>query len=139
MRTGPVGCGVAVVVKNGKQILLIKRRGAHGAGTWSVPGGWVEPEEGPERAARRELYEEVRLETVIDHLMFFGWTHTIHESDATEDICLWFRTELDLCLTTGPMIGDPEKIADMDWFPVWRLPVPLFAPLEAKLMKGAIL
>ena len=35
-----VGCA-AIIIRDGK-FLMMKRAGKHGAGTWSVPGGWQE-------------------------------------------------------------------------------------------------
>ena len=31
--------GVGCIVRRGSQLLLVRRRGAHGSGTWSTPGG----------------------------------------------------------------------------------------------------
>jgi 8-oxo-dGTP diphosphatase len=123
-----VGVGVAVVVKRGQRILLIKRNGKHGAGTWSVPGGWMEPGEGPIAAARRELQEEVGLEADADCLGQRGYTWTVHP-EGVEDVCLWFMdaTPHDFSLTP-PRIMEPEKIADLGWFPSYHLPQPLFPP-----------
>ena len=39
-RHAGVGVGV-LIIRNGK-ILLIKRTGSHGAGTWSPPGGHID-------------------------------------------------------------------------------------------------
>lgn len=136
-RTGPVGCGVAVIVKEGKFVLLIRRKGRHGNGTWSVPGGWVEQGEGPEQAAVRELREEVGLRTEVEHLTFDGWTWTVHKDDNAEDICLWFKIERAFC-EGRPSIKEPEKISELDWFSSWLLPDPLFATFEARLKKGAL-
>lgn len=49
-----VGVGVAVIVKRGGKILLIKRQGSHGAGTWAPPGGHIDFGESVEETARRE-------------------------------------------------------------------------------------
>jgi predicted NUDIX family NTP pyrophosphohydrolase len=48
-----VGVGV-MVVRNG-EVLFGRRRGAHGAGTWSLPGGHLEAGESVEACALREL------------------------------------------------------------------------------------
>ena len=54
-----VGVGV-FVFKDGK-ILLGKRKNAHGAGTWSFPGGHIELFEELYECAYRELREETGL------------------------------------------------------------------------------
>jgi 8-oxo-dGTP diphosphatase len=54
-----VGIGV-MIFKDGK-ILLAKRKGSHGAGEWSVPGGHLEYMESIEECARREVVEEVGI------------------------------------------------------------------------------
>ena len=47
------------------RLLLVKQADS---GRWSTPGGVIEPGEGPEQAAVREVYEEAGLEVVIDRL-----------------------------------------------------------------------
>jgi 8-oxo-dGTP diphosphatase len=34
--------GVGIVITRGNEVLLIHRHGAHGAGTWSPPGGHLD-------------------------------------------------------------------------------------------------
>ncbi len=54
-----VGVGV-IVIRNGG-ILLGKRIGSHGAGTWALPGGHLEYAERIEDCAAREVLEETGL------------------------------------------------------------------------------
>ena len=62
-----VGVGVGVLVFDTRQVcsstrvLLGRRKGAHGAGTWALPGGWLEVGEEFDACARRELLEETGL------------------------------------------------------------------------------
>ena len=47
--------GVGVFVRKGDHLLMIHRKGSHGAGTWSCPGGHLEWNEDFEETARREV------------------------------------------------------------------------------------
>ena len=55
------------------QVLLIQRGGAPFAGSWALPGGFVEPQECLEDCALRELVEETGVSGVyLEQLYTFG-------------------------------------------------------------------
>lgn len=54
----PIPAAVALVIRGGK-VLLGRRADAPYAGTWDLPGGFLEAGETPERALARELREEL--------------------------------------------------------------------------------
>jgi len=61
--------GVRVLLKEGENILLIKRGSEPSKGLWSIPGGLVELGERTFDAARREVKEETSLDVEIDRLL----------------------------------------------------------------------
>lgn len=58
----------AVVMRKGDEILFVKRGIEPGKGKWSLPAGFLEYEEQPEKAAARELDEETGLKIEPDQL-----------------------------------------------------------------------
>jgi 8-oxo-dGTP diphosphatase len=66
---------VVVVARLGgrHKVLLVKRKEPPFEGQWAIPGGFVEPDEPLESAARRELREETGAEPVhLEQLRTFG-------------------------------------------------------------------
>ena len=65
---------VVVAPLNGQlRVLLVKRKRPPFAGQWAIPGGFVEPNEPLEVAARRELQEETAAEPIhLEQLHTFG-------------------------------------------------------------------
>ncbi|MEA3020742.1 MAG: 8-oxo-dGTP diphosphatase, partial [Actinomycetota bacterium] len=59
----PTVCVGAVAIDDGR-LLLVRRRNEPGMGSWSVPGGRVEPGETLQEAVVRELAEETSIEGV---------------------------------------------------------------------------
>ncbi|MEJ2736380.1 MAG: NUDIX hydrolase [Anaerolineae bacterium] len=54
-------------------VLLVKRKNPPFAGCWAIPGGFVEPDEPLEEAARRELQEETgALSVRMEQIHTFG-------------------------------------------------------------------
>lgn len=60
----PVPCVGAVVHDAAGRLLLVRRANPPAVGTWSLPGGRVEPGEDDDAAVRREVREETGL--VVD-------------------------------------------------------------------------
>lgn len=58
-----------VIVEGGRVLLSQRKAGAHLEGKWEFPGGKVEPGEDPREALRRELVEELGIETHIGEVV----------------------------------------------------------------------
>jgi 8-oxo-dGTP diphosphatase len=54
----PVPAAIALVVAGGR-VLLVRRARPPYAGTWDLPGGFLEADESPRAGLRRELREEI--------------------------------------------------------------------------------
>jgi ADP-ribose pyrophosphatase YjhB (NUDIX family) len=65
----PVECAGAVVRDERGRLLLVRRGRAPAQGTWSLPGGRVEPGESPREAAAREVAEETGLAVEVGSLL----------------------------------------------------------------------
>ncbi|MES2985822.1 MAG: NUDIX domain-containing protein [Patescibacteria group bacterium] len=113
-----VGVGV-MIFKNGK-VLMSKRKGSHGAGEYSFPGGHLEYMESFEECAIRETKEETGIE--IKNLQFLYLTnakqyapkHYVHLTMTAE----WESGE--------PQVIEPEKTEGWDWYDLDSIPEPMF-------------
>ena len=70
MSTVPTPCVcVGAIAIDDDRLLLVRRRNEPGQGSWSVPGGRVEPGETVQEAVVRELLEETGVEGVCTGLI----------------------------------------------------------------------
>ena len=131
-----VPCGAATLVCGGDQsdknnfwlvdgeILLGLRKGAHGAGMWSLPGGRVEPGEPPELTARREVREETGI--YLGSVRLFQpcpFNNTL--AGGQHWVTLFFQAWIE---SAEPRLLEPKKCDKWEWFPMSHLPSPLFEP-----------
>lgn len=61
----PVRVVAAVIEQDGKVLIAKRRKGDKLAGKWEFPGGKIDPGETPEEALKRELQEELGIETEV--------------------------------------------------------------------------
>jgi 8-oxo-dGTP diphosphatase len=125
-----VGVGV-IVVKDGK-ILLGKRKGAHGSGSFAMPGGHLGFKETVENCAARELIEETGLTPLSMHLG--PWTENVIDEDkhyiTVFVIVTKFQGKLQLL--------EPHKCEGWDWYPWDDMPTPLFSTVASLLQSLGI-
>lgn len=117
--------GVGVIIERNGTVLLQRRTGAHGEGTWSCPGGHIDFGETVEACAQRETREETGLE--IDAVTFHAITNDVFPNEAKHYITVWVRAEY---LGGEPIVRSEREATDIGWFPWDHLPAPLFIPLK---------
>lgn len=118
--------GLGVYILNEKsEVLLLHRRGNHGAGTWSAPGGHLEYGETFEECAIREAREEAGID--ISDLRFIGVRNDIFEEEKKHSVTLSMRSGK---YEGEPKIMEPDVFDDIGWFPLTSLPNPLFPSME---------
>jgi 8-oxo-dGTP pyrophosphatase MutT (NUDIX family) len=109
-----------LILRRGEDILLqLRQNTGYYDGWWGVPSGHVEPGELPLACLHRETSEElgIRLDpqrVVTAHTMYCA------ASDATgERVDFFFVADR---WEGEPTIAEPEKCAELRWFPLRRLP-----------------
>jgi 8-oxo-dGTP diphosphatase len=117
--------GVAALIPCNGKVLLIQRKGSHGTGTWSTPGGHLDFGEDPGQCAIRETCEEVGLE--ISGVRFIGVTNDIFPESGKHYITLWMEA---IGFSGKAHIAAAREVAGYGWFAWEALPAPLFLPLE---------
>lgn len=112
-----VGCGAAIL--RAGRLLLVQRRKAPEAGSWSLPGGKVDFLERAEDATRREIAEEIGLAIELGPLLCLTqmigldgqhWVSPVYRARAA---------------TGEPLNCEPDKLAAIGWFALDDPPAPL--------------
>lgn len=125
--------GVAAIIMRNRRVLLIRRKTAHGNGTWSVPGGHLEFGETPEQCAIRETAEEVGIE--INRIRFVAATNDFFRASSKHYITLWMTGEW---VSGEPVIAAERELDALGWFAWDNLPQPLFLPLENLVAQNSL-
>lgn len=106
------------VFKN-RKVLLGKRIGKTGYGTWCLPGGHFEYGESLIDAAKRELEEETSI--LADDLEFL---HLVN--DPMKNVHYVHIDFLAKKWAGEPKVTEPEKFAEWEWFDLNNLPKEIF-------------
>lgn len=124
-----VGC---VIIRDGR-ILLVRRQGAHGVGSWSTPGGHLDFAESPAQCAARETEEETGIR--VSHVEFLAITNDVFTDAEKHYLTIWMRGQPD---RSEAVARDATEIAEVGWFDLDAMPSPLFLSL-ANLVSGTCL
>ncbi|MFE6905118.1 nucleotide triphosphate diphosphatase NUDT15 [Streptomyces erythrochromogenes] len=118
-----VGVGLVVIGRDGRVLL-----GQAHDGRWELPGGKVDPGEGFEQAAARELAEETDLRVAPE-----GVRVLCVQIDAKSDLTRLTAAAVTTTAEGVPAVTEPHKIARWEWFAPAEIPPALYAPSAAVL------
>ncbi|WP_328992552.1 NUDIX domain-containing protein [Kribbella sp. NBC_01245] len=122
-----------ILVRDDQVLMLLRANTGYMDGYWAVPAGHVEHGESVERAAAREVLEEVGV--VIDPADLRPLTamhRTGNNGDPIDErVDFFFTAER---WTGEPRVMETDKAASLEWFPFDALPDPV-VPHEAEVLR----
>jgi ADP-ribose pyrophosphatase YjhB (NUDIX family) len=114
----PKPCACAILVGPDGRILLTRRAREPDAGLWDLPGGFLEVDETPEQALRRELVEETGLEVTVGR--YVGAYSDVYGEGGDTTLTVAYEC----ALAGGEERPEEGEIAEIGWFAPEELPPP---------------
>ncbi|KKR07039.1 MAG: Nudix hydrolase 1 [Parcubacteria group bacterium GW2011_GWC2_39_14] len=118
-----VKIGVGVIIIRDDKVLLGLRQGSHGAGEWAFPGGKVEFGETIFEAAIREAKEESGIDVTDLELISIADEMRYIDTDGKHFVVIGVKAN---AAQGEPLLMEPDKFTEWQWFPVDKLPSPMF-------------
>lgn len=110
----PVPASVGLIVRRGR-VLLARRARPPYAGTWDLPGGFLEAGETPEQALRRELREEIGVG--VRRARLAGFATDRYGPRGFVVLAAIYRVT-----PTSYVTRAADDVAEVRWFPTTRVP-----------------
>ena len=114
---------IAAWILQDNRLLLVRRRGDPLAGYWAMPAGFMEYDEHPEAALRREVLEETGLQVRVRELLQLF--HTPADGGLANLVLVYEAT-----ITGGNLLAGDDADA-VAWFRRNQLPPLAFLPTQA--------
>ena len=111
-----VSADVVVVDLSMRSLLLILRKNDPFAGSWALPGGFMEMEESAEAAAIRELKEETGLD--ISKVQQLGAYSSVDRDPRQRVVTIAFYATA----SESDFVAAADDAQDVRWFPIGDLP-----------------
>jgi 8-oxo-dGTP diphosphatase len=125
----PAPAAVAVVVSGGR-VLLTRRGRPPYAGTWDLPGGFLEADETPLAGLRRELREEVGVG--IRRASIVGFATDRYGPGGVAVLAVVYRV-----VPTSTRVRAADDVSEARWFPRRHIPYNRIAfPVLRRLVRG---
>lgn len=120
--------GIGVMIQNEKgEILLGLRKGSHGEGEWSFPGGHLEMGETIFETAKRETKEETGLDINEFELISVADEMRYLKSDGKHYLNISVKG---FYKGGNPVVMEADKCERWEWFSLDNLPTSLFEATE---------
>src|SRR4051812_23922468 len=116
--------GVGAIVQREGRILMVRRADAHGAGSWSTPGGYLDLGEAPEICAARETQEETGVEAI--NFQLFAVTNDIF-GENRHFVTLWLTG---MWRAGEAHVQAADEVSAVGWYPWNSMPHPRFLSFE---------
>jgi len=117
--------GIVAVICHGHSVLMGKRIGAVGSGTWAFPGGHLEGGETFEEGAVREAHEETGI--LLEGAEFWLAENVFYSEDHH---CITIFMVAQLPHDQEALNMEPGKCEGWEWFPWDELPEPLMLGVQ---------
>ncbi len=129
------GVGLSVIVMRDNQVLLGRRKGSHGAGTWAFPGGHLEFYEEFKDCALRELREETGEDMKVQLIDKnpCAITNDFFKDENKHYVTLYMRAKY---VSGGPKVMEPKKCEGWEWISWNNLPLDVFIPFRNLMFQG---
>jgi 8-oxo-dGTP diphosphatase len=117
--------GIGTIIRNENKVLFLKRKGAHGKGSWAFIGGHWEFGETPEEGASREVKEEIDINVKNPKAVYF--TNDYFPKEQKHYITIYVVADY-----AGDKINinEPQYVEKVGWYKWGKYPKPIFIPLQ---------